>query len=146
MFGSSSSFFDPSLDELFGSEFPDSGLGLDYDSGFTLNGVCDSFCQEARSQASDFEKSVREFEAKFDGRGGAGSFPSFDSGFPGTQGAGPTARPRVQVTPFTDFPRCRALGALHPPGQGDGEDPGGGDQAPRHPQGRHPAHQHQVGC
>ena len=29
------------------SDFPDSGLGLDYDydDGFTLNGICDSFCQ-----------------------------------------------------------------------------------------------------
>ena len=29
------------------SDFPDAGLGLDYDydEGFTLNGICDSFCQ-----------------------------------------------------------------------------------------------------
>ena len=34
------------------SDFPDTGLGLDYnyDDGFTLNGVCDSFCQVERNE------------------------------------------------------------------------------------------------
>ena len=86
---------------VISSDFPDTGLGLDYnyDDGFTLNGVCDSFCQverneeivcensepwtegarlrsclqliifkqEARAQATEFEKNVREFEAQFGG-------------------------------------------------------------------------------
>jgi len=111
IFSSTSDFFDPSLSDVFGSDFPDAGLGLDYDydEGFTLNGICDSFCQEARAQATQFENNVRQFEAQFGD--GQNSFPSLPSGggFDGGSFAAPTARPgarpTVAVTPFTAFPK-----------------------------------------
>merc|ERR1719507_2828714 len=112
IFSSTSTFFDPSLSDVFASDFPDTGLGLgldyDYDEGFTLNGICDSFCQEARAQATEFEKNVRQFEAQFGD--GQNTFPSLSSGgtfdSSSTSFGKPTPRPgSVVVTPFTAFPK-----------------------------------------
>merc|ERR1712037_480315 len=111
IFSSTSTFFDPSLSDVFASDFPDTGLGLDYDynydEGFTLNGIRDSFCKEARAQATEFEKNVRQFEAQFGD--GQNTFPSLSSGgsfdSSSTSFGKPTPRPgprptSVVVTPF----------------------------------------------
>merc|ERR1712210_354443 len=97
----------------------------DYDEGFTLNGICDSFCQEARAQATEFEKNVRQFEAQFGD--GQNTFPSLSSGgsfdSSSTSFGKPTPRPGprptpVVVTPFTAFPKTPARASTRPPPAG----------------------------